>query len=447
MSGVRLDWLAQPAPGPLRGRVRVPGDKSISHRAMMLGSLAEGTTEVTGFLEGEDTLATAAAFRAMGVRIDVDGPGRRIVHGVGLHGLKAPPGPLDLGNSGTGMRLIAGILAGQGFASELVGDRSLSRRPMKRVIEPLRRMGAVIEAREGGLAPLRIAPAPAGLAGIHHDSPVASAQVKSCLLLAGLYARGTTAVTEPHRTRDHTERMLRAFGIDVRVDGNTAAVDGGQHLRATAIEVPADVSSAAFFLVAASIVPGSELLLESVGVNPLRDGVLRALRLMGADITLENPRTLGDEPVADLRVRHAPLRGIEVPESLVPDMIDEFPVLFVAAAVARGTTVVRGAAELRVKESDRIAAMAAALRALGAVVEETADGAVIQGGALGGGRIDSLGDHRIAMASAVAAQVAAGPVRIEDCANVATSFPGFVELAADAGFALALERPSRSAPP
>lgn len=437
MSGARLDWLARPAAGPLRGRVRVPGDKSISHRAMMFGSLAEGVTEVSGFLEGEDTLATAAAFRAMGVRIDAEGPGRRIVHGVGLHGLRAPAGPLDLGNAGTGIRLLAGLMAGQAFATELVGDESLSRRPMKRVIEPLRRMGAVITSREGGLAPLHIAPAPAGLVGIDHVSPVASAQVKSCLLLAGLYARGTTSVTEPHRTRDHTERMLRAFGAEVRVDGNTASVSGGQRLRATAIEVPADVSSAAFFLVAASIVPGSDLLLESVGVNPLRDGVLRALRLMGADITVQNPRTLGDEPVADLRVRHAPLRGIEVPEALVPDMIDEFPVLFAAAAVARGTTVVRGAAELRVKESDRIAAMAAALRALGAQVDETPDGAVIAGGTLSGGHIDSLGDHRIAMASAVAAQVGAAPVAIADCANVATSFPGFVGLAAAAGFDLA----------
>lgn len=440
MSGVRLDWLARPAAGPLRGRVRVPGDKSISHRAMMFGSLAEGVTEVSGFLEGEDTLATAAAFRAMGVRIDAEGPGRRIVHGVGLHGLRAPAGPLDLGNSGTGMRLIAGLMAGQAFATELVGDESLSRRPMKRVIEPLRRMGAVVESREGGLAPLRIAPAPDGLVGIDYASPVASAQVKSCLLLAGLYARGTTSVTEPHRTRDHTERMLRAFGAEVRVAGNTASLDGGQRLRATAIEVPADVSSAAFFLVAASIVPGSDLLLESVGVNPLRDGVVRALRLMGADITVQNPRTLGDEPVADLRVRHAALQGIEVPEALVPDMIDEFPVLFAAAALARGTTVVRGAAELRVKESDRIAAMAAALRALGAQVDETPDGAVITGGALSGGRIDSHGDHRIAMASAVAAQVAGGPVSIEDCANVATSFPGFVGLAAGAGFDLSEAR-------
>jgi 3-phosphoshikimate 1-carboxyvinyltransferase len=440
MSGPTLDWTAQAAPGPLRGRIRVPGDKSISHRAMMLGSLADGVTEVSGFLEGEDTLATAAAFRAMGVRIDAHGAGRRVVHGVGLDGLRAATTALDLGNSGTGMRLLAGIMAGQPFASELVGDESLSRRPMKRVIEPLRRMGAMIDSREGGLAPLRIAPAPSGLSAIHYPSPVASAQVKSCVLLAGLFAHGTTAVTEPHRTRDHTERMLRAFGVEVGVDGATASLRGGQRLRGTAIEVPADVSSAAFFLVVASLVPGSDLMLESVGINPLRDGIVRALRLMGADITVHNPRTLGDEPVADLRVRHAALRGIEVPESLVPDMIDEFPVLFAAAAVARGTTVVRGAAELRVKESDRIAAMAGALRALGARIEETEDGAIIHGGVLTGGRIDSHGDHRIAMASAVAAQVAGGTVAIADCANVATSFPGFVPLAVQAGFALAGEQ-------
>ncbi len=436
MSGSQLEWRAQPARRPLRAALRVPGDKSISHRAMMLGSLAEGTTEVSGFLEGEDTLATAAAFRAMGVRIDAEGAGKRIVHGVGLHGLRAPRAALDLGNSGTGMRLLAGILAGQAFSSELIGDASLSRRPMKRVIEPLARMGARIESRDGGLAPLRFGPAPAGLNGIEYQSPVASAQVKSCLLLAGLFAHGVTTVSEPHRTRDHTERMLRAFGVEVQVTGNTASLRGGQRLLASPIAVPADISSAAFFVVAASIVPGSELLLEQVGINPLRDGILRALRLMGADITLVNPRVLGDEPVADLRVRHAPLRGIEVPEALVPDMIDEFPVLFAAAAVAQGTTVVRGAAELRVKESDRIAAMAAALRALGADIDETTDGAIIRGGRLGGGRIDSHGDHRIAMASAVAALVADGAVEIADCANVATSFPDFVGLAAAAGFAL-----------
>jgi 3-phosphoshikimate 1-carboxyvinyltransferase len=437
VSDGKLSWRAAASGSPLRGSVRVPGDKSISHRAMMLGSLADGVTEVSGFLEGEDTLATAAAFRAMGVRITSDGSGRRIVHGVGLHGLQAPAVALDLGNSGTGMRLLAGLLAGQRFASTLVGDESLSRRPMKRVIDPLRRMGALIEARDGGLAPLRIAPVPAGLCGIEFESPVASAQVKSCLLLAGLFASGSTAVTEAHRTRDHTERMLRAFGVRVDVDGRRATVAGGQRLRGTRIEVPADISSAAFFVVAATLVPGSDLLLECVGVNPLRDGIVRALRLMGADITLENPRVLGDEPVADLRVRHARLRGIAVPAQLVPDMIDEFPVLFAAAAVAEGETVVSGAAELRVKESDRIAAMATALRALGADITETADGAIIRGGKLHGGRIDSLGDHRIAMASAVAALVADGVVEIADCANVATSFPGFVELARATGFPLA----------
>jgi 3-phosphoshikimate 1-carboxyvinyltransferase len=441
MSGSGLSWIAAPGRA-LTGRIRVPGDKSISHRAMMLGSLAEGITEVSGFLEGEDTLATAAAFRAMGVRIDADGPGRRVVHGVGLHGLAQPSAPLDLGNAGTGMRLMAGLMSGQRFPSVLVGDASLSRRPMRRVIEPLARMGAQIGSEPGGLAPLRITPSPDGLVGIDWTSPVASAQVKSCILLAGLYARGTTSVTEPHRTRDHTERMLRAFGVRVDVDGTRAALVGGQRLVATRIEVPADISSAAFFLVAASLVPGSDLVLECVGINPLRDGIVRALRLMGADITIENPRVLGDEPVADLHVRHARLRGIEVPEALVPDMIDEFPVLFAAAALAEGTTVVRGAAELRVKESDRIAAMGAALRALGADLTETEDGAVIRGGALAGGRVDSRGDHRIAMATVVAAQLARGAVQVDDCANVATSFPGFDTLARAAGMAVAPADPA-----
>ncbi len=436
MSGSSLSWIASPG-RPLTGRLRVPGDKSISHRAIMLGSLADGVTEVTGFLEGEDTLATAAAFRAMGVRIDADGPGRRVVHGVGLHGLAPPPAPLDLGNAGTGMRLMAGLLAGQRFPSIMVGDASLSRRPMRRVIEPLQRMGARITSAPGGFAPLQIMPAEQGLTAIDWASPVASAQVKSCILLAGLYARGTTTVSEPQRTRDHSERMLRTFGVQVDVAGKRVALAGGQRLVATRIEVPADISSAAFFLVAASLVPGSDLLLERVGINPLRDGIVRALRLMGADITVENPRVLGDEPVADLRVRHARLRGIEVPEALVPDMIDEFPVLFAAAALAEGTTVVRGAAELRVKESDRIAAMGAALRALGADFTETEDGAVIRGGVLDGGRVDSRGDHRIAMATVVAAQCARAAVQVDDCANVATSFPGFDALARAAGMMVA----------
>jgi 3-phosphoshikimate 1-carboxyvinyltransferase len=436
MSVSTLAWRSRPAQRALEGRIRVPGDKSISHRAMMLGSLADGTTRVSGFLEGEDTLATAAAFRAMGVRIDAPSSGERIVHGVGLDGLAAPKTALDLGNAGTGMRLLCGLMAGQRFASTLIGDESLSRRPMRRVIEPLSRMGAHISAREGGLAPLHIEPTAAGLTGIDYASPVASAQVKSCLLLAGLYARGTTRVSEPHRTRDHTERMLRAFGVAVRVSGSSAALEAPARLVAAPIEVPADFSSAAFMLVAASLVPGSHVVLEQVGINPLRTGLLEVLRRMGADIRSLDPRELGGEPVADLEVRARRLRGIEVPVELVPDMIDEFPVLFAAAACAEGTTVVRGAEELRVKESDRIAAMATALRALGARIEERLDGALIHGGSLTGGSIDSRGDHRIAMAAAVAALQARGEVQINDCANVATSFPDFVGLARRAGFDL-----------
>ncbi|HET7843444.1 MAG TPA: 3-phosphoshikimate 1-carboxyvinyltransferase, partial [Xanthomonadales bacterium] len=325
-----LDWTARSGK-PLRGRIRVPGDKSISHRSMMLGSLASGVTEVEGFLEGEDTRATAAAFRAMGVRIEGEG-GRRTVFGAGQGGLKAPAQPLDLGNSGTGMRLMAGILAAQRFHSTLVGDESLSRRPMKRVVEPLRRMGASIATKEGGLAPLAFAPVDA-LKAIDHVTDVPSAQVKSCVLLAGLNASGTTRVREAHPTRDHSERMLRAFGADVRTHDGWIEIDGGATLEGARIVVPGDFSSAAFFLVAASIVPGSDLVVEGVGVNPLRTGLLQALWSMGANIEVEDERVEGGEPVADLHVRYAPLHGIEVPEAIVPDMIDEFPVLFAAAAV------------------------------------------------------------------------------------------------------------------
>jgi 3-phosphoshikimate 1-carboxyvinyltransferase len=433
VSAPRLDWLAG-AGSPLRGEVGVPGDKSVSHRAVMLAALAEGRSRITGFLEGEDTRATAAIFQRLGVRIEAEGA-QRIVHGVGLHGLRVADSALDCGNAGTGMRLLAGLLAGQAFASELVGDASLSKRPMNRVIEPLRRMGARIDAAPGGLPPLRIH-ANNILQAIDFETHVASAQVKSAVLLAGLYAQGETRVREPHPTRDYTERMLRAFGWPVAFGPGWATLDGGHQLRATDVDVPADFSSAAFFLVAASVVPGSELRLRRVGMNPRRTGLLAALRLMGADITEDNPGEQGGEPVADLRVRHARLRGIEVPEALVPDMIDEFPALFTAAALAEGRTVVRGAAELRVKESDRIAVMSAGLRALGARIQETPDGAVIEGGRLAGGSADSHGDHRIAMSLAIAAQCATGEVRIGDCANVATSFPGFVELATSVGFGL-----------
>jgi 3-phosphoshikimate 1-carboxyvinyltransferase len=430
----RLDWLAGQGT-PLQGELDIPGDKSVSHRAVMLAAIADGTSRVQGFLEGEDTRSTAAIFGRLGVRIEAPSASVRLVHGVGLHGLGGAPDDLDCGNAGTGMRLLAGLLAGQRFDSVLVGDASLSRRPMARVIDPLRRMGARIEAREGGLPPLRINGNNV-LQGIDFKLPVASAQVKSAVLLAGLYATGETRVLEPHPTRDYTERMLSAFGWPIRFAPGVAQLAGGHHLRATDVDVPADFSSAAFFLVAASLVPGSDLLLRRVGMNPRRTGLLEALRLMGADIQALSPGEQGGEPVADLRVRHARLRGIEVPEHLVPDMIDEFPALFVAAALAQGRTVVRGAAELRVKESDRIAVTAAALQALGARVLETPDGAVIDGGPLHGGSVDSHGDHRVAMSLAIAAQLAGGEVRIGDCANVATSFPGFDTLARSAGFGL-----------
>ncbi len=421
--------------GSLTGAIRVPGDKSISHRSIMLGSLAEGITEVSGFLEGEDSLATLAAFRAMGVHIEGPYQGHVRIHGVGLHGLQAPSQPLYLGNSGTSMRLLAGLLAGQAFDSELTGDTSLSKRPMRRVTEPLAQMGARIETNEGGTAPLKIHGGQK-LQAIDYTLPMASAQVKSCVLLAGLYADGRTCTTEPAPTRDHTERMLRGMGYSVEVNGATACLQGGGSLQATPIDVPADISSAAFFLVGASIAPGSDLLLEHVGMNPTRTGVIDILLAMGANIEVQNPREVGGEPVADLRVRSASLRGIDIPEHLVPLAIDEFPVLFVAAACAEGRTVLTGAEELRVKESDRIQVMADGLLALGLDAQPTPDGMVINGGSLGEGQVNSHGDHRIAMAFAMAALRASGPIDIDDCANVNTSFPSFIDLARQSGLAV-----------
>jgi 3-phosphoshikimate 1-carboxyvinyltransferase len=419
--------------GSLHGRLRVPGDKSISHRSIMLGALAEGVTQVAGFLEGEDSLATLRAFRAMGVEIEGPDHGRVVIHGVGMNGLRSPDAPLDLGNSGTSMRLMAGLLAGQDLEVTLIGDASLSRRPMRRVTDPLALMGAEIGSTPKGTAPLHIRPAGA-LTGIDYALPVASAQVKSCLLLAGLYAQGETCVTEPAPTRDHTERMLRGFGYPVRRDGNRVCVNGGGSLTACDIDVPADISSAAFFLVGASIAAGSDLLLEHVGMNPTRDGVVNILRAMGADIEVSNRRDVGGEPVADLRVRSADLHGVSIPEDQVPLAIDEFPALFVAAACAAGETVLTGAEELRVKESDRIQVMADGLTALGVVAAPTPDGIVIQGGGtIGGGRVDSGGDHRIAMAFTMAGLRAGAAIEIDDCANVDTSFPGFTALAAAAG--------------
>ncbi|MBK0025393.1 3-phosphoshikimate 1-carboxyvinyltransferase [Stenotrophomonas sp. S48] len=429
-------WIARKGQ-PLQGSLTIPGDKSVSHRSVMFAALADGTSQIDGFLEGEDTRATARIFSQLGVRIETPSASQRIVHGVGIDGLQAPSAPLDCGNAGTGMRLLAGLLAGQAFDCTLVGDESLSGRPMRRVTGPLSQMGAKIDTQDDGTPPLHVHGGQA-LHGIDFASPVASAQVKSAVLLAGLYAQGETSVVEPHPTRDYTERMLSAFGVDIEFSPGKARLRGGQRLRATDIVVPADFSSAAFFLVAASIIPGSHIRLKQVGLNPRRTGLLHALRLMGADITEENPAEQGGEAVADLVVRHAPLKGARIPEELVPDMIDEFPALFVAAAAAEGQTVVTGAAELRVKESDRLAAMATGLRALGMQVDETEDGATLHGGVtLGSGTIESHSDHRIAMAFAIAGQISSGEVRINDIANVATSFPDFDGLARSAGFNLA----------
>ncbi len=426
-----ITFTVQPG-GRLNGEIRVPGDKSISHRSIMLGSIAEGVTQVSGFLEAEDALATLQAFRAMGVSIDGPEQGRVMIHGVGLRGLRAPDEPLYLGNSGTSMRLLAGLLAGQSFDTTLTGDASLSKRPMKRVTLPLAQMGANIETNNDGTAPLHIKGA-CSLQGIRYDMPVASAQVKSCLLLAGLYAQGETEVIEPAPTRDHTERMLAGFGFPVEREANRVILRPGGRLQATNIDVPSDISSSAFFLVGASIAPGSDIVLRHVGINPTRTGVLEILRLMGADIQILNERLVGGEPVADLHVRSSQLHGIDIPEHLVPLAIDEFPVLFVAAACAQGQTRLTGAKELRVKESDRIQVMADGLLELGVDARPTEDGMVIQGGRMGGGEVFSHADHRIAMSFAIAGLRAGAPIVIADCANVNTSFPGFVDLAAGLG--------------
>ena len=441
MKEQQINFIANPG-GSLSGSFRVPGDKSISHRSIMLGSLAEGTTEVTGFLEGEDSLATLQAFRDMGVVIEGPHRGRVTIHGVGLHGLQAPPNTLYLGNSGTSMRLLSGLLAGQYFDVELTGDESLSGRPMNRVANPLREMGAKIETAEQGRPPLGIQGG-VKLNGIDYVLPMASAQVKSCVLLAGLYADGETVVTEPAPTRDHTERMLKGFGYPVKVDGSTVTIQAGGRLTATNIDVPSDISSAAFFMVAASIAPGSDITLEHVGMNPTRVGVINILRLMGANIDINGACEVGGEPVADIRIRSAQLKGINIPEDQVPLAIDEFPAIFVAAACAQGTTVLTGAEELRVKESDRIQVMMDGLKVLGVDAKGTSDGAIIQGlsveGVFGGGEVVSHGDHRIAMSFAVASLRAREPIRILDCANVATSFPGFIELAQNSGIQVKLE--------
>ncbi len=415
------------------GVVSVPGDKSISHRALMLGAVAEGTTTVRGFLEGEDCLATRSALEALGVAIEQHDYGALTIEGCGLHGLSRPSGPLDLGNSGTAIRLLTGLLAAQPFDTTLTGDDSLRKRPMRRVTDRLTAMGAQIETTDGR-APIHIH-AGATLHGFDHELDVASAQVKSALLLAGLSAVGRTSVRSPGPTRDHTERMLASMGVEVTEEPtlHRVAIAGPAVLRGGPIEVPGDFSSAAFFIVAGCLAAEPELVIEGVGVNPTRTGMLTILEKMGARIERRNPRMMGAEPVADLVVRKTLLHGIDVPADLVPLAIDEFPILFVAAAGATGRTRVAGAEELRYKESDRISVMADALVAVGAGAEETADGIVIDGGALDGGTVDSHGDHRVAMALAIASLLSRRPIEILNTAQVATSFPGFAATAAHAG--------------
>jgi 3-phosphoshikimate 1-carboxyvinyltransferase len=419
-----MHLIVEPS-APISGTVCVPGDKSISHRALMLGGIASGVTEIRGFLPGEDCLATLAALRAMGIRIEQHSATEVSIHGVGKHGLGAPAAPLDMGNSGTAMRLFAGLLCGQAFPSELIGDESLTNRPMGRVIRPLSMMGAAIAA-ENERPPLRISPV-SELTGMLYRLPIASAQVKSAILLAGLYARGETVVVEPAVTRDHTERMLRLMGAKIVSGESQISLQGEQTLSGAKIDVPADLSSAAFIILAALLARDCEVSIPGVGVNPTRTGVIDILRDMGADISLDNVRLFGEEPVADLLVRSSHLHGINVEPARVSLAIDEFPILFIAAGSAIGETRFSGIGELRVKESDRIAAMSAGLRTLGISVDETDEGATVRGGPFAGGAIDSFGDHRVAMAFAVAAIRADGPLRIENTASVNTSFPGFAD--------------------
>jgi len=432
-------WYVAPAEG-VAGEIRVPGDKSVSHRSLMLGGIADGVTTVDGFLESEDCLATLKALRTLGVAIERPHATSLRIQGVGAHGLRGVDFALDMGNAGTAMRLFMGLLAGQSFDSTLVGDSSLMRRPMERAAAPLRLMGARIETREG--RPPVLIRGTTALQSIDFRMPVASAQVKSAVLLAALRAQGVTRVTEPAPTRDHTERMLAGFGVELVREGPTVSLRGGQRLQGTHIDVPADFSSAAFFMVAGCIARAGSLTLRGVGMNPTRTGLLDILRAMGADIEVTGLATRGPEPIADLLIRPSALRGIEVPQALVPLAIDEFPVFFIAAACANGPSLLRGAEELRVKESDRLAVMSQGLTALGVEHDLLPDGMQLAGcgnsygPAFRGGRIDSHGDHRIAMSFAVASLRAAADIEILDTANVATSFPGFAELARGCGLRL-----------
>ena len=416
------------------GSVRVPGDKSISHRSIILGSIADGVTKVSGFLEAEDTLNTLAAFQNMGVKITGPNNGNVVIEGVGINGLLKPPEALFMGNSGTAMRLLVGVLAGQDFDSQLYGDDSLSNRPMGRVAQPLSEFGAVIEMENLEYPPLKVFGSQ--LTGVNYKLQIASAQVKSCLLLAAIFAKGKTTITELDLCRDHTERMLEGFGYRINQDktARKVSLEGGGQLTGTSIEVPGDISSAAFFIVAAAISCNGNLKLSDVGINPTRTGIISLLNLMGANIIVENKREIGGELIGDILVRHSVLKGIVVPKDIVALAIDEFPVFCIAAACAEGRTILRHAEELRVKESDRIESMAIGLRTLGIKVKTFSDGLEIEGGVIGGGEIESFSDHRIAMAFAVASLKASQKILIKDCGNVATSFPGFVSVANSVGF-------------
>ncbi|RKG31066.1 bifunctional prephenate dehydrogenase/3-phosphoshikimate 1-carboxyvinyltransferase [Acinetobacter tianfuensis] len=437
-----------PGKKSFQGKFTVPGDKSVSHRSIMFGAIAEGTTHVTGFLEGEDALATLQAFRDMGVSIEGPKNGEVTIHGVGMQGLKVPAGAIYMGNSGTSMRLLSGMLSAQAFDSVMTGDASLSKRPMERIAQPLRAMGAQIQTTgERGTPPVSIAGSQP-LKGIQYDLPMASAQVKSGILLAGLWAEGETSVTEPEPTRDHTERMLRAFGYEVKTEGNRISLQGGGKLVGANIQVPSDISSAAFFMVGAAITENADVTLEAVGTNPTRTGVIEILKQMGADITVENERIAGGEPIADIRIRGTrTLKGIHMPEDQVPLAIDEFPALFIAAACAEGQTVLTGAAELRVKESDRIQVMADGLKIMGIDCTPTDDGIIIEGkgksGEWGavftGGEIESHHDHRIAMSFSMAGLRTSGEIKIVGTETVATSFPTFTELANQAGLSIQVD--------
>ncbi|HAU1556595.1 TPA: 3-phosphoshikimate 1-carboxyvinyltransferase [Legionella pneumophila] len=413
--------------GCLKGEITVPGDKSISHRSIIFGAIAIGTSVIDGFLDGEDCIATLKAFQSMGVRIEGPDKQRVIIHGVGKYGLKQPQNIIDCGNSGTSMRLLAGLLAAQQFDSQLTGDESLLKRPMLRISRPLSQMGADVTTQDG--KPPIVIKGGKKLNGIHYVMPEASAQVKSCLLLAGMYAEGQTKITENAVSRDHTERMLRTFSYPVQIQDGTIVIDRNGECYGTRLNIPGDISSAAFFIVAASITPDSDVLIRNVGINPTRTGIIHILTEMGADIRILNQRAYGEEPVADLHIRYSQLKGIDIPVSMVPLAIDEFPVIFIAAACAQGKTTLHGAKELRLKESDRIGAMVDGLNQLGVHAEGFDDGILIEGGSIQGGEVNSRGDHRIAMSFAIAGAVASAPVTIKNCANVATSFPSFVTTA------------------